>query len=107
MINKPILRKLRSHNGETLAEVLVALLIIVLAVMLLVSMVTTSGRIDIATRNHDEDFYDELSDAEKQETPLSSGAQIVISGEGIEDITIPVDLYGGDNLTSYAKGGSN
>ena len=48
--------KLRSRSGESFAEVLVAILVIAMAALLMASMVSASGGIDMNTRRQDKDF---------------------------------------------------
>ena len=99
---KQIHRKLRSRSGETLAEVLIALLIISLSSMLLVVMISTAGRIDMATRARDKMFYEELNLAETHTGGTETTGTIKISG-GSTDQYIEVTVYGGNGLTSYEK----
>ena len=103
-MRKQIRNKLRSRSGETLAEVLVALLIIALSSMLLVVMYNTAASIDMRTRQRDRTFYEELQHAE---THYVQGAA---AEEGVVSITvsdesspkhIDVTVHGGSGLTSY------
>ena len=100
----------RAQKGETLAEVLVALLIVALAALLLASMTATSGTIDIAARQKDTAFYAALTRVEAMDsTAKESGHQAVI--EQIEPVTgepmsgtaknYQVDVYTADGLTLY------
>lgn len=60
-------RKLRSRRGETLTEVLVALLVVSLSIVLLTAMVNASMSINAQLRQADsgaDGFYPALSDAE-------------------------------------------
>ncbi len=61
-------RKPRSRRGETLTEVLVALLVVSLSIVLLTAMVNASMSINAQMRQADSDpddgFYPALSDAE-------------------------------------------
>ena len=101
-----IRRKLQSRSGETLAEVLIAMLIVALASMLLVVMITTSGSIDITARNRDTRFYEGLSNAELHEDSTGNG-KIVIKKDGVDIADFDVTLYGGSGLTSYEKAASD
>ncbi len=56
--------KARSRKGETMAEVLVSLLVVTLAALLMATMVSTSGSINLAARKMDEKFYEALSKVE-------------------------------------------
>ena len=112
---KQIHKKLRSRAGETLAEVLVALLIIALSSMLLVVMYNVATSIDLATRARDKIFYEDLSRAETHSS-APGGAEAGSSKIQITDVTGVADLtegkllkefdvttYGGNGLTSYEK----
>ena len=102
---KKIRSKLRARSGESLAEVLVALLIIALSSMLLAAMVQTAGGINISVRERDAAFYEELSDAEAHTGETAQG-KVKISGQGLGpggSISVTVSTYGGDGLTSYQK----
>lgn len=112
-------QKLTSRRGETLAEVLVAMLIIALAVLLLAATVTTAGGINMRTRARDAHFYAELSAAETRAAYDETGAaaptprpyevsiQVYLpngSSGWVPDGTaanVSVTLYGGDHLLTY------
>lgn len=108
---KRLKNKLRSHRGESLAEVLVAMLIIALSVMLLAVMVTTAGSINMQTRLRDEQFYKELSAAETfgdyngerattEKTVLIKQTDTTV----LSPLTVEqkVTLHGSDRLLSYS-----
>ncbi len=112
-------RKLHNRRGESLAEVLVAMLVIALAVLLLASMVSAAGSIDMETRTQDTRFYKELSAAEQHQpfgtVPARGYAiDIAVKEPGPPDpvtnevtwdtkkeLSANVTLYGGDHLLSY------
>lgn len=62
----------RAQRGETLVEVLVALLIVTLATLLLASIVSVSFSINLTARQKDEKFYNALSKVEA----MNSGAKV-------------------------------
>ena len=103
-MEKRLQEKLRSRSGETLAEVLIALLIIALSTMLLVVMINTAGSIDIATRGRDKTFYDALASAETHDGDGEHGKIKIAEGVNTLD-TIDVTVYGGNGLTAYGKAG--
>ena len=111
-MRKRTLEKLRSRSGETLAEVLVALLIIALSSMLLVVMYNTAASIDLRTRARDKVFYADLTRAETR--PGSDAPDAGATGSTIKIVdvtggtdsllqTFPVTTYGGNGLVSYQK----
>lgn len=77
-------RKLNNHDGDSIAEVLVALLISSLALVMLASMITTSSRMIAASRTKMQDYYEESSsltspDGASADVKISS-AQLQIPG---------------------------
>lgn len=115
-----LLKKLNSRRGESLAEVLISMLIIALAVLLLAVMLSTAGSLDRQTRVRDGHFYEELTAAEIYDTYDEDGGAAVPSDPKIDikiekydgtkwepdteagDIPpIDVDPYGGSHLLSY------
>lgn len=99
-------RKLKSRAGETLAEVLVSILVIAFAVLLLASMVSASGSIDLSTRERDGEFYENLTSAEKKENVTGTGTVTVDwkDGEGgnVGSTSFTVNVFGDRGLASYA-----
>lgn len=96
----------RAQRGETLVEVLVALLIVTLATLLLASIVSVSFSVNLTARQKDEKFYKALSKVEA----MNSGAQVggteksvVIEHipkdptEPTETTTVKVDVYWSDS----------
>lgn len=62
----------RARKGETLVEVLVALLIATLATLLLASMVTASARVNIAAKQKDDEFFEVLTRVEAMDDDIKS-----------------------------------
>lgn len=114
-MTKPRTRIPRAQRGETLAEVLVALLIIALSSMLLATMVTVSAQINITARQKDDTFYAALSEVEalNEETAEKDPT----GGMGLKTFTVliepkdsptsadkvEVNVYTQENLTLYKK----
>lgn len=59
--------KLRDNRGETLMEVLASILICTLSISLLFGAIVTSSDIDGRTQELDEQYYQDLTRAERQE----------------------------------------
>ena len=96
----------RAQRGETLAEVLVAMLIVALSTMLLVTMVMTSARINIAAREKDKAFYEAVSKVEAMDT--TSGKFNMLIEQTDPTTTDPavkatVTGYTSGGLTIYKK----
>lgn len=93
------MRKFKSHRGETLAEVLVALLIVTLATLMLAAMATASNSISITARQKDEEFYQALRDVEAMKSDNVVGGAtpqkftVNITGDGTDDATADVNVY--------------
>ena len=102
---KRIQKRLSAQSGETLAEVLVALLIIALSSMLLVVMINTAARIDLRTRQRDKTFYEDLTHAETHyvEGTEAETGKVRISISATDSRLIDVTVHGGNGLTSYKK----
>ncbi len=97
----------RAQRGETLAEVLVAMLIVALATLLLASMVMASAHINIAAREKDKAFYEALRKVESLETDTTDGNLYMVKihneGSALPDKDCTVTVYTQDNLTLYKK----
>lgn len=105
---RPHRRKGLGSRGETLVETLAAILVAVLSVTLLLGSVTASSQLARQADRSDETFFTTLTGAENRETSLGSGDGVVDSPkvtitEGAKTATIPVQVYGGEDLYSYAR----
>lgn len=98
--------KILNSRGETLVETLAAILIAVLSVALLLGSVTASGQLARQADQSDTSFFETLTNAEDRGTPLTEGVasspEVKIKESGTE-VTIPVQVYGGEDLYSYAR----
>ena len=100
--------KIHSQSGETLVEVLVSLLISTIAIGLLFTSIMTAARINQANKEADAKFYKELQIAEtltSQEGYESEEIQITITFQTVENKTLDVTRYGGENgaFASYTR----
>ncbi len=93
-------RKLRSQRGETLVEVLASILIAALSVAMLLGGVAVSSNLGRQADTSDEYFYETLTAAESRQTPVKDGT--IALTEGGASIDIPIQVYGGEGLYSYA-----
>ena len=103
---KNVLAKIRSRSGESLAEVLVAMLIILLAALLLMSMVSASGNIDMQVKEQDSSFYDALSQLEQKAGTESATGEVTVTADGAGtpfEIKIDVKVYTQDGMRAYEK----
>ena len=103
---KAIANKLRSQRGESLVEVLAAVLICTLSVLLLAYASMAAGNINQAASEQDETYYKALNAAEARDTVAGSTTLTVsASGTGAAGagvVTVPVSLYGGEGVYSFA-----
>lgn len=104
----PLAAKLRSRRGETLVETLAAILIAVLSVTLLLGSVTASSQLARQADRSDDAFFATLTQAEERGTPLTASDGVsedptVTITEGTKRATIPAQVYGGEDLYSYAR----
>lgn len=110
----------RAQRGETLVEVLVALLIVTLATLLLASIVSVSFSINLTARQKDEKFYKALSKVEAMNSGVKvddgSDKYVVIEPDPTDPTApteprVKVDVYWSDspdgdtneNLALYKK----
>ena len=96
--------KLRSQRGETLVEVLASILVAALSVAMLLGGVAVSANLARQADKTDQHFYEALTAAETRQTPVTDGAAApgVTLTQGGTSVTIPVQVYGGEGLYSYA-----
>ena len=99
---KSLLNKLRGSGGETLGEVLVAMLIIALAAAVLAGMVSAAGSIDMSVREMDDGFYTGLSELEQKKGATVETGQVEIDVNGNKTV-IDVNVYKSNGMISYAE----
>ncbi len=96
-------RKLSSTAGDTLVEILTALLISVMAVTLMATMVMTATNVTSKNDTRMAALFEaqsSLSVPSKKDL-VSSAAPATISGGSIDSISIKVDIYGDDAFLRY------
>lgn len=98
-------KKLSQNRGETLVEVLAAVLIASLAITLLFGGIMASVNLNRSAKTSDETFYADLSAAERQTDDEDKVSSIIVTvkdsdGNGPE---LTVTVYGGEAVRSYAK----
>lgn len=112
---KTAMKKLQSARGETLTEVLCAVVVCTIAVLLLATCATMAANIGKSTQDTDESYYAALHYAETRGvvtpaaspavTPTSTEGTVYVqkTGGGLSFSTAePVTYYGADGLWSFA-----
>lgn len=108
-----MIRKVKNRRGETLTEVLVALLVVTLSICLLTVMVNTSMSINAQMRqadSGDDGFYPALSDAETHVFDENADESVTVRLTGGPSALTLGDVYaytaeGLGGLTVYGKEG--
>ena len=102
------MRKLKSRSGETLAEVLVAILVVAVSTSLFLGMVAVSVRINRQAVKADARFYRAMSrlecfEAEEEAVEQRNGS-LRVEGSGVSE-ELPVTVFYGDDMVSYQLDG--
>ncbi len=103
------MRKWKDSRGETLVEVLAAILIASLSVTLIFGAIMASTTMDRQAQDLDGKYYEVLSKAESQgsgdelsgTTSKVTVAKKVVAGASAEK-EVTVTFYGGEGAVSYA-----
>lgn len=100
------MKKLNQDRGETLVEVLAAVLVASLSIALLFGGIMASSSIGRSARTSDKTFYADLSAAERQGSSDKKGEMAVTVANGIAEAKLDVNVYG-EAVRSYAKEGGS
>lgn len=95
-------RKLRSKKGESLVEVMAAILIVALSVTMLYTLLMSASAMNKRARTLSEQYQQELNTAEERANPTSGTVTV-----GTESVDVTFYAAGDDGaLTAYtAEGG--
>ncbi len=105
---KTIWKKAVSRRGETLAGILVAILIIAVSAALFATMYSASMNINLAARREDEEFYEAVGFLEKMETAegtSSSKGEVHYKSANSEQ-DVEVEFLTQSGLTVYRESAS-
>lgn len=98
-----LIRKLQSNRGESLVEVLAAIVVIALASLVLMNSARAATRANLAAEKADAEYRAQIEGAEDQRTELGTG-NLVISSSGDSDKSVNVTFYGeAGGITSFEK----
>ena len=106
MLHLQRIRKVfRNNKGETLIEVMASILIASVSTALLFSCVMVSSNMDQDAGDVDIRHYNALTAAETQPSPVPVTVTPYIEiDNGISTpVTIEVEIFGGEDMYSYAK----
>lgn len=103
---KQITKKLRSKAGESLAETLVAVLVIALALTMLAGMITSTANIVKASEDKMDDYYKisqelERLSGEDESTTEPPKTKIVITEETTSIATVPIMTATNGTFSKY------
>ena len=101
---KAILHKLKSKAGESLVETLAAILIFTMASIIMYSMVTTAGDINMTAKQMDAKNQEHMVAVEKGKPEAKNGSAVItFTMNGTQIAQSTVDIYGGtnDSLFTY------
>lgn len=99
------MKKLRNNRGETLVEVMAAILISALSVALLFSCVTASFDMDKDAKELDKKHYEALTAAETRSGTAVDGTVIIVNSANSVKEDLTVEIYGGTGMYSYKRAG--
>lgn len=100
---KAFLHKLKSKAGESLVEVLAAILIFTMASIVMYSMVTSAADINMTAKQMDARNQEHMIAVEKGEDSAKNGSAIItFTMDGVQIAQSSVDIYGGTNDSLFA-----
>ena len=105
---KKLMKKLRSRRGESLVEVLCAILIFTLSSVGMYSMVMAANNINATAKEADQAFQEQMAIVERADTTGSDGKVVMTvtksgSNTVVAQMTVDVDLYQTEDLYSYYR----
>lgn len=111
MSMKQIMKKLRSRRGESLVEVLCAILIFTMSSVAMYSMVMAANNINASAKKADSAYQEQMLIVEKGETAGVQGTVTMTVSRAnpsggndiLAQVDIPVDVYQTEKLYSYFR----
>ena len=100
---KKFLGKIKSKQGETFIELLIAILIVAFGCFLIATMFNASMNLNITAQNKDKDFYQAITDMESENNIKDKNYKILITDERKETTDVTVNTYGDGKLSAYRK----
>lgn len=99
--------KVRDNRGETLIEVMAAVVVTALSIALLFGTIMACTKIDQSARQSDQEHYSALTKAEVQNDSVGEvSVTVVNNGNGAQNV-LKAMRYGEKNVYSYAVTGGS
>lgn len=102
--SRKLRNKLRSKKGETLVEILIAILVVAFGCMIVAIMFTSSMNLNFFAAKKDKEFYQAMSDIEQltqSEEQTTKTGTVEIKGDEDDSTTVDVNVYGDDSNVAY------
>lgn len=101
-MKKSMIEKLKKHTGETIAEVLIALLISTIGLLMLATMISSSGNSISRSRTLLENYY-------SASTETSETAQVTVKNKTVDktytySVKTDSKSLGGKTVIAYSDG---
>ena len=98
-------RKLKSKRGESLIEILIAVLIIALGCMLVATLYTASMNLNIQASRDDDAFYSSASEMEQFLTGggASTSGKATVTDENNKSYDFTIDIFGNGESAGYKR----
>ena len=100
---KEFLKKIKSKQGETFIELLIAILIVAFGCFLIATMFNASMNLNITAQNKDKDFYQAITDMESENNIKDKNYKMLITDESGKTTDVTVNTYGDGKLSAYRK----
>lgn len=99
--------KVRDNRGETLIEVMAAVVVTALSIALLFGTIMACTKIDQSARQSDQEHYSALTKAEVQNEGAGEVSVTVVNKGNNAQNVLKATLYGEKNVYSYAVTGGS
>ncbi len=95
-------KKLKGRRGDSIAEVLIALLISSVALVMLASMISSSSSMIDSSRKNIESYYSKASDElTGSGTPKFTGTAKLVASDSTVKTSYSVNYYVNDNINKH------
>ena len=98
---KKTAKKLKSDLGDSIAEVLIALLISSVALVMLASMISSSTSMIDSSKKNISDYYIATNSLTGSAAPSYSGTARLVSSDSTVITSVSVNYYVNDNINNH------